>query len=85
SRSLDAAIVALGEIESQLALCRDLGYVTELEERRLRAQISELKRSALRLLRRLRALLMESRLQAVSDRIAAIICDARDEPASGRS
>lgn len=85
SRSLDAAIAALGEIESQIALCRDLGYATEAEERRLRAQIAELKRSALRLLRRLRAFQMESRLQAVSDRIAAIISDARDEPGPGRS
>jgi hypothetical protein len=81
---LSLALGSLSELERQLSLCCELGYASDLEERQLQMRIKELKRSATRLLRRVRGLLSGNRLQAISEEIAALVSEENSPPAGGR-
>jgi four helix bundle protein len=84
ARGLSLALGSLSELERQLSLCCELGYASDLEERQLQMRIKELKRSATRLLRRVRGLLSGNRLQAISEEIAALVSEENSPPAGGR-
>ena len=85
ARGLAVVLSALAEIREQLGLCCDLGYSDEMEQGRLGLRIRELEMAATRLLGRLRGLLADNRLQAISDEIAALISEEQPGAAGGRS
>jgi four helix bundle protein len=85
ARGLSIVVTALAEIRVQVALCCDLGYSDEMEQRRLLLRIRELELAASRLLGRLRGLLSGNRLQLISDEIAAIISGEQEGAAGAGS
>lgn len=85
ARGLGAAVGSLSQLETQLSLCCELGYATDTEERQLVLRVRELKRVSTRVLRRLRGLLSENRLQRISDEIAALISEENDGAPGGWS
>ncbi|MFW9842928.1 MAG: four helix bundle protein [Candidatus Thorarchaeota archaeon] len=85
ARGLGAAVGALSQLETHLSLCCELGYASDIEERQLVHRVRELKRVTTRVLRRLRGLLSENRLQRISEEIAALISEETDGAPGGRS
>lgn len=85
-RGLCHAQNALRQVESQVDLCEELGYASELEVRRIAGQAGEVRRMLSLVIARLRVVVNEGlSLQALSEEIAALISDGNSLPAGSAS
>ena len=77
-RGLCLAQNALSELETHMELCSELGYASELDMRRIGAQLKEVRRMTSIVISKLRAVVNEGlSLQALSNEIAALISDEK--------